>query len=234
MRRSAPAHFLRVAWRRLFPRPEDLGVSPDEPLRFVLQASGVVHVGAHAGQEAWIYSALRKPVIWFEANPDLMGRLQQTIAKYHHQKAVNAVLLDRDDEVVDFLVTNYDGGSSSVLPLGGHKEMYPGIEVEQRQRLSSSTLKTQLHKLDPKQRFDALVLDVQGAEVLVLKGAGTTLAQFRWIFAECADFEIYEGGCTYQSLSQWLSEHGFKEMQRYPKDHKPGLGSTFDILFVRN
>jgi len=143
------------------------------------------------------------------------------------------VLLDKDGEIIDFHLTNYDGGSSSVLPLAGHTQMYPGIEVQNVVRLLSSTLESQLARLDRQRKFDALVLDVQGAELSVLRGAGSRLDQFRWVFTECADFEIYEGGCTDETLSLWLNQNGFRETKRFPKDHKPGLGSTFDVLFER-
>lgn len=41
--------------------------------------------------------------------------------------------------------------------------------------------------------YQAPVMDVQGAERLVMKGSGKRLGQFRFVKAEAADFESYKG-----------------------------------------
>ena len=225
---------LRRLKQRLFPRPEHIGIGIDHPLRFTQKCRGVIHIGAHEGEEAWIYNALMVPrVLWVEGDPDLMPALSQKLMSFRRQTAVQALLTERDGEAVKFYVTNNDGASSSVLPLGRCNEMYPEIQVIAEKTLISSTLETLLHKYDPLAKLDGMVIDVQGAELAVLKGAGKRLKQFRWIFAECADFELYKGCCTLQSLSEFLSSFGFKESARYPTKITAGVGTALDVLFGR-
>lgn len=57
--------------------------------------------------------------------------------------------------------------------------------------------------------FDSAVLDVQGAELLVLKGAGNYLAQMNFVCCEAADFEAYAGACKLKTLSAFMQENGF-------------------------
>ena len=47
--------------------------------------------------------------------------------------------------------------------------------------------------------------------MLILKGAGSMLRQFRFIKTETADFEIYKGCCTLGQLGEFLEEIGFKD-----------------------
>ncbi|MEY3227286.1 MAG: hypothetical protein RLZZ536_1905 [Planctomycetota bacterium] len=226
--------FLRRVKQMLFPRPEYIGIGLDHELRFVERSSGVVHVGAHTGEEAWIYNAFRVPVIWVEANPELIPVLSNEIQKFSGQHALQALLTERDGEEVEFRITNNGGASSSVLQLGEHSKMYPDVNETSTVRLKSTTLERVLEKFDGHGRFDALVLDVQGAELLVLKGAGPRITQFKFIFAECSDFEIYKDCCTVESLSAWLKDFGYSELKRYVHHTAHGVGTVFDILFVRD
>ena len=111
--------------------------------------------------------------------------------------------------------------------------MYPGVIYEQAITICSTTLDDALSRIAGALRQNALVMDVQGAEVVVLRGATKSLRQFQWVFAECADFEIYRNGCTYKQLETFLESVGFTERERHLKESRDDLGSTYDVLFVR-
>ena len=76
---------LRKPYRKVFCRLADAGLTTSNPLWFSRDSTGIVRVAAHAGQEAWIYAAFGKPVIWIEPNPVVMTLLQQNIRKYPKQ-----------------------------------------------------------------------------------------------------------------------------------------------------
>lgn len=125
--------------------------------------SGGIHIGAHEGEEAWIYNAVRVPrVLWVEGDPDLITVLSQKLMTFRRQTVVQALLTERNGEAVKFYVTNNDGASSSVLPLGRCNEMYPEIRVIAKKTLFSSTLETHLHEYDPLAKADGMVIDLQG------------------------------------------------------------------------
>lgn len=47
---------------------------------FLRQASGVIHVGAHLGEERDIYASHGLHVLWVEPNPDLFPILEAAIS----------------------------------------------------------------------------------------------------------------------------------------------------------
>ncbi|WP_143594022.1 FkbM family methyltransferase [Synechococcus sp. BO 8801] len=63
-------------------------------------------------------------------------------------------------------------------------------------RLKSTTLPSLLkvHQLDERD-YQALIMDTQGSELLVLKGAIPVLKALPFIKTEVPDFEAYTGCC---------------------------------------
>ena len=55
-------------------------------------------------------------------------------------------------------------------------------------------------------KYDALVLDTQGSELLVLKGAAGLLPNIKYVQAEVADFESYSGACRQLAETDVFSE----------------------------
>ena len=58
--------------------------------------------------------------------------------------------------------------------------------------------------------FPALVMDTQGSELLVLRGADPRLPSFAFIKTEVADFEAYSGCCQLAEVTAFLSARGFR------------------------
>jgi FkbM family methyltransferase len=230
---SQMAMKLRRAKQRCFPRPEYVGIAKNHPLRFTERCRGVIHIGAHTGEEAWIYAALKVPVLWIEANPLLIPRLQDAIRGFSKQVAIQALLTDSPNETIPFVVTNNDGASSSILELADHRKIFPDVQESHRVLIKSTTLKNLLTENSAYSAYDAIVIDVQGAELLALKGAGDCLRKFRYIYAECADFEMYSGGCTLAQLAEWLETAGFFELRRDIHKTDPTVGTVYDVLFAR-
>ena len=75
-----------------------------------------------------------------------------------------------------FHIASNEGASSSILPLAKHREMWPDISFLNDITLKSTTLtmfvrKEKVNLAD----FQALVLDTQGSELMILKGASAVL-----------------------------------------------------------
>lgn len=73
-------------------------------------------------------------------------------------------------------------------------------------------------------------MDVQGAEWLVLKGAGQMLGAFRFVKAEAADFESYINCARLDDLHQDLEPLGYKEIRRQSFAKHPA-GGTYWVSF---
>jgi putative component of toxin-antitoxin plasmid stabilization module len=82
---------------------------------FLKHITGVIHVGANIGQECQTYAQNNLDVLWIEPIPDIFERLTKNIACYPKQKAVNALVTDKDGEEYAFNISSNYGNSSSIL-----------------------------------------------------------------------------------------------------------------------
>lgn len=204
---------------------------PDSHLEL---CSGVIHVGANAGQERDLYARHKLKVAWIEPVPEQFEMLRQNIRSLPDQRAINALIADTDGKPYTFHVSNNDGLSSSILDLHDHKDIWPDVRYVRDITVRSLTLKTALEmwQVDPGQ-YDALVLDTQGSELLVLRGAQEILRQFRFIKAEAADFESYRNCATVDQICSYLKAFDFQVRREDRFAKRASGGAYFDILFER-
>lgn len=200
---------------------------------FLKDSKGVVHIGANTGQERDRYAAYDLPVIWVEGLPDICERLRENIVDYHNQKAYSYLLTDQDGKEYDVGVASNGARSSSIFDLCQHRLLWPDITYQYHHPIYSLTFKTMVKReqinLDG---FDTLILDVQGAELLVLRGMGDLVKHFKMIRAEAADFEIYKGCCRVDDLDRYLADYGFKSIKRYEGIGKEAIGKTYEVLYL--
>jgi FkbM family methyltransferase len=198
------------------------------------RATGVLHLGAHLGQEAGAYSVKKKPVIWVEAIPSIYSRLCKKISTIPNQSAFCALLTDRDGGEYTFHISNNDEGvSSSIYEFGkygnGEASLWPDLDLKMTGHitLSSVRLDTLLkeNNVNPSE-YDMWVMDLQGAELLALKGAGHLLAYCRSLYVEVSLVEVYRGGAMWRELEGFLSGRGFTPLWQPIWHHD-------EVLFVR-
>lgn len=201
---------------------------------FLKNVSGVIHVGANIGQEINQYENFNLDVVWVEPIPDVFERLMENLIAHPKQKAFKYLLTEADDKEVEFKITN-NGVSSSILDLGKHLEIWPDVHYEKSIFLKSISLPTFIkrEKIDIK-KYQALVMDTQGSELLILKGSGTLLENFRYIKTEAPDFESYVGCCLIEEISTYLAKFKFKEISRTKFAQSKEGGCYYDVVYERN
>jgi FkbM family methyltransferase len=199
---------------------------------FLKHVPGVIHIGANVGQERDLYAQCGLNVLWVEPIPEVFEKLCANIAAYPKQKAYRRLITDQDGQEYTFHVASNGGASSSILPLAKHTEMYPEISFDSFMQITGTTLNAFLKKegLDVSD-YGALVLDTQGSELHILRGASSILRSFKYVRLEAADFEAYEGCCRIGDLSAFLREMGFRENRRSPFNTTPGVGTYYDVLY---
>jgi len=216
--------------KRLLTRAEKQG-----PDAFLSRCKGVIHAGANSGQERDIYASYGLRVVWIEPLPSIFEKLKANIASYPGQTAIQALLGARDNETVILRVSNNEGLSSSILDLKYHKDIWPHVDFVDRIEMRSVILPTALaaNNIDIS-HYDALVMDTQGSELLILQGAGELLEHFTFIKTEAAEFESYANCATVESLSRFAAEKGFRLVRQDKFAEHPSLGAYYDLLFERN
>jgi FkbM family methyltransferase len=202
---------------------------------FLREVRGVVHVGANLGQERDIYQQLGLRVAWIEPIREVFDQLVSNIAHYKDQRAFCALITDQDDVDYEFNIANNAGESSSIFKFGKHSDVWPEIAYLSVRKLRSTMLTTLFKResLTP-EMYPALVMDVQGAELLVLKGAWQLLTRFKFIKAEAADFEVYVGCPQLHDIKEFLGPLGFEEIARVPFANRPGGGTCWNVIWKHN
>jgi len=201
---------------------------------FLSKVPGVIHVGANTGQERDKYASLGLNVIWVEPIPAVFEVLQANISNIANQRACNYLLAEEHGKEYAFHISNNGGESSSILDLAKHREIWPTVHFTDEIRITATTLArlVEVEQLDLR-NFGALVLDTQGSEMLVLKGAIPVLKQFQFVKSEVADFESYAGCCRLDDLSDFMQEQGFSISRKSPFADRGGVGTYYDVLFCR-
>lgn len=188
------------------------GVAPAQEHHGVLKrvAPGfVVDVGAHKGQFALAVRAagLDCPILAFEPQPDVFAKTAERFRS------------DRTYEVRNLALSNAAGtetmqisghsDSSSLLPIGEQQaEFFPGREAVATVDVEVSTLENELRGVD--MAAPALLkIDVQGAELDVLRGAGESLSRFAHLYVECSTTEMYVGQPLASEIVAFLFDRGF-------------------------
>jgi FkbM family methyltransferase len=204
------------------------------PNRFLKHVSGVVHVGASTGQERYLYRKHSLDVVWIEPIPEVFNRLAAHLREFEKQVAFQALVTDVDNEEYTLNISSNDGLSSSIFELKHHRDIWPNVTYVKRLPLRSTTLLTLFknENIDAC-KYQALIMDTQGSELLVLRGCGPLLHQFEFIKTEVPDFESYEGCCQLADIQTFMEDHGFREISRAEFARSPGRGSYYDIVFQR-
>ena len=177
-----------------------------------INPKGVIHVGAHEGQELNYYQKMGvKNVLFIEANPVVYERLKTKVASYPNVKTVNCAI-SNENSTVELHVTSNEQ-SSSILPLKKHQEIYPHIKETHKVKVESKKLDTLLQelKLNPSE-YNILNIDIQGAELFALQGATNWLRYVDAINTEVNYEELYEGCVLIDELDEFLDRNGFQRV----------------------
>lgn len=178
--------------------------------KYRLSFSGVLHIGANVGEEAPMYDRLGiKKQVWIEANPDIYHKLKSNLQHYPLAEAHNYCIGD-DEKEVTFHVSNNGSQSSSVLELGTHKFAHPEVHYIQEIKMQMRRVDTLGLNLDG---CDFLNIDLQGAELMALKGMGDLLHNFKAAYLEVNKEELYTGCALVQQLDLYLLGYGFKRVE---------------------
>lgn len=179
--------------------------------RHKIKAKGALHLGANTGQEAEAYCKQGiSQVIWVEALPHLIAPLRQHVSRYMGSIVLEACVSDRDGEKVTFYEANNGGQSSSLLQLGTHAQEHPSVEYIGQVSLTTTRVDTLLRKHDLKIGYDwFLNVDLQGAELLALKGMGDLLSQFKHAYIEVNERELYKGCPLVADVDSHMGQYGF-------------------------
>ncbi|MGB7325298.1 MAG: FkbM family methyltransferase [Rubripirellula sp.] len=191
--------------------------------RYGIKPDHVLHVGAHEGQEDGTYRKMNATPVYVEANPDVFSRLRANLP----ERECHLVAISDHEGTAEFHVTSMDQ-SSSLLSLAKHSEIYPDIVETKTVQVQCTTIDKLLEGRT--ESFDVLSLDIQGAELLALKGATKLLGQLSCIMTEVNRDELYAGCARIEEIDAFLAQFDFKRVREAFPYHE----SWGDALYVKN
>lgn len=200
--------------------------SPDLPIGILVRAfkvssKSLLHCGAGFVEEANLYRSLGfNKVIWIEALPQIFEESRRRLLDFPEQNIVQAALWDSSQVMKMNIASNV--GSSSLLRCNRHSEVFPEILFNEIQRVQTRTLDS----LDlPLEDNFFMVLDLQGSELMALRGASQTLQSCSFLYVEASKIELYAGSPTIQEIVDFLSPKF--ELIDWRISNKYGYGNLF-------
>ena len=192
-----------------------------------INITGVFHLGAHDCEELGLYNQLgieSNDIIWIEAiNEKVIEAKNRGI-----QNIYNHVITDQDDQEITFNISN-NKQSSSILEFGTHKEEHPDVQFVDKINLKSITINTFVEKNNIDiEKYNFWNFDIQGAELLALKGAQKYLKYAKILYLEVNIKELYKNCALIYDIDLFLSKYNFKRVLTNMTQH--GWG---DALYIK-
>lgn len=174
--------------------------------RYALQIKGLVHVGAHHGYQHNIYLKHNiKNLMYFEPvkrNYERLKWVAKNDAIIH-----NMALGDMVGRTSMHIEEDNEGMSCSILKPNVHLTQYPWIKFDKQEMVGVNRLDN--YNIDPA-RYNMLIVDVQGYELEVFKGATKTLQCFDYIMTEVNRDELYTNCAKIEEIDYFLSRYGYE------------------------
>lgn len=193
--------------------------------KYQLQIKGVIHIGAHYGEEFNVYNKLGiNNCIFFEPLKDNFKVLTERIGD-------KAILINKalgnEHKIVEMNVeTNNQSQSSSILEPVIHLTQYPWIKFDKKESVVMSTLDSEITDSN---RYNFINIDVQGYELEVFKGGFKTLKNIDYIMTEVNRDEVYKNCAKVNEIDEFLLQFGFIRVET------SWAGNTWgDAFYVKN
>ena len=176
-----------------------------------MNVSGVVHIGAHYGEEIQEYvdNGIQKITVFEPLSKNfevLAKRLQNVNADIQGYQ----VALGSQKGTATMYLSSNEAQSSSILKPKEHLEHHPDVSFD-------GTEEVEVSVLDDYDLGDAnfINMDVQGYELEVLRGGKETLNNVDYVYCEVNRGEMYENNAMIDDIDEYLGEYGFERVETY-------------------
>ena len=205
-------------------------ISFETLLKYGIQVSGILHVGAHQCEERDGYFRYFKAddskIVWIEAIPSLCENIK---SRNPNIRIINATVSDVDGNPITFNISN-NGQSSSMLELDKHKIHHPQVFYVATIECITKTIGTiYADEQLPDDFANFLNLDIQGAELLAIKGIpDRILKHIQYVYVEVNKASLYKGCALLDELTAYLCDKGFVMVELNMTPYEWG-----DAFFIR-
>jgi FkbM family methyltransferase len=174
----------------------------------------ILHIGAHDCEEKKDYNNYGfndKQIIWIEGNTLLVDKIK---SKYSDVIIFDGLISDVDNKEYDFIITN-NGQSSSILELEEHLKEHPDVYEVNRYKKNTITIDTLLEKEKYENKlFEFVNIDIQGAELLALKGMTNVLLKAKYLYLEVNVKHLYKDCPLLTDIDEYLKKFGYERKEK--------------------
>lgn len=184
----------------------------------------IYDIGSCEGEDSIKYSKLfpNARILAFEPLPDNQELIKKNLSRYgiNRVELIPVALSDKKG-TVDFHVSsgnpegksnnddwNFGNKSSSLLKPDKHLDVLPWVKFDRVISVPTNTLQNVSEELNISD-IDFVHMDVQGAEIMVLNGAGAILKNIKAIWLEVANVTLYKDQPTRTGIEDFMKKNGF-------------------------
>lgn len=176
-----------------------------------ININGCFHVGAHECEELPYYTELgilQENIVWIDA---IDSKVNEAIDR-GIPNVYNAVISDKDDEEIIFNISN-NVQSSSILEFATHSYEHPSVIYVDKIKKKSITIDTffERNNLDAS-KYNFWNFDIQGVELLALKGAIQSIKYAKVLYLEVNEKELYKNCGLITEIDTFLLQYNFKRV----------------------
>jgi FkbM family methyltransferase len=185
----------------------------------------ILEIGSHHGTHTlWFLDIFDSPQIFcFEPDPRASLRFKQNLENRPEISFYEYAVGDKNGETTFYMSSGRESElmledwdySGSIRKPKKHLKVHPWCKFEKNIIVSTKTLDSWCQEEDIN-RIDFIWMDVQGAEIDVIRGGRNALKKTRYLYTEYSDEELYEGQLSLKQLLKELSD--FEVVIRYPED----------------
>jgi FkbM family methyltransferase len=176
-----------------------------------IKINGSFHIGASECEEMPFYNSLGltpENIIWIDAIPSAVVNAKNRGIPNVYQN----VITDKDDEDIVFNVSN-NGQSSSIFDFGTHSQEHPQIHYVDKLNLKTITIDTffERNNIDAS-KYEFWNFDIQGAELLALRGGIKSIQYAKAIYLEVNVNELYKNCARINEIDAFLYQYNFERI----------------------
>jgi len=183
--------------------------------------TGIIHIGAHLCEEAPQYIdnffLNQSDILWIEANPLLV----QEQSNINSQTKIFNLVCGKKETKSSFYISNFSQCGGLYKLSKEHLDCFPNIKQVDQVEVQTTPLDNFIDDLtnhldkdkkkEFKQKYNTLVISVNGAELDVLKGCEKQLEFVDYVFIRGYNYKLYDPTFTMSELEGWMGVNGFSK-----------------------
>ena len=183
----------------------------DIKIKYNMNIKGIIHIGAHFGQEIPEYIGCGiQDIILFEPLTKNFKILESHVSDMNANISGHQVALGNDEKMVTMYLSSNDQMSSSILKPKKHLENHPNVFFKGTEEVEMKKLDSFIEETKD---YNFINIDVQGYELEVFKGGMETLKNIDYIYCEVNRDEVYENNAFVEELDEFLSQYNMERVE---------------------